>query len=117
MSKKEIYPEMRPGADRFKTKHHGDVLMARVKELLIREDVINPNPEHPMSMRAYMSLVDPLEAAGDYNHVYEMALRGILKVVPTDAINELPDGDQTKKEFWERRNDFIDYIWYTMANG
>ena len=108
---------MRPGAERFRTLHGGDVLMERVKELLIREDVINPNPEHLMSTRAYTSLVDPLEAAGDYNHVYEEALRDILKVVPTDAINELPDGDQTKKEFWERRNDFIDYIWYTRANG
>lgn len=112
---REIYPEMRLGAKRFETQHNGGDLLARFKELLIQEDVMNP--KHPIPMRALFSLVNSLEAAGDYNYVYEIALRDIFKVVPTDVIIELPDGDQTKKEFWERHSDFTDYIMYTMMNS
>jgi len=111
----EIYPHMRPGANRFNTRHNGDVLLARVTKMFIEKGVINPM--YGFSLRAYIAFVDPLEVPYKHKDLYKMVLRDIFKVVPTDAINKLPNDHPTKKQFLERCDDFYDYIMYIAMNS
>jgi hypothetical protein len=103
------------GHNRFITRHYGDRLMKRVERLFIIEGAIIP--PQPMSMRLLFAFLDPREMFDDYHFLYEVALEHIFMVVPTNAINELPVGDPTKEEFWQRYRDFCDFIMYKMMNG
>ena len=115
MMTNEIYPHMRPGANRFNTRHNGDVLMARVTKMFIEKGVINPM--YGFSLRAYIAFVDPHEVPYKHEDLYKMVLRDIFKVVPTDAINKLPNDHPTKKQFLKRCDDFYDYIMYIAMNS
>ena len=115
MMTNEIYPHMRTGANRFNTRHNGDVLLARVTKIFIEQGVINP--VYGFSLRAYIAFVDPLEVPYKHEDLYKMVLRDIFKVVPTDAINKLPNDHPTKKQFLERCDDFYDYIMYIAMNS
>ena len=111
----EIYPDMRPGANRFNTRYNGDVLLARITKMFIEKGVINP--VYGFSLRAYCAFFDPLDVKDEHKDLFKIVLRDIFKVVPTDAINKLPNHHPTKKQFLERCDDFYDYIMYIAMNS